>query len=337
MLDGKTEKKFTDSIRTLFAKCVQSGLNTVIVHVRSHSDAFYPSKYYPTSHYFTGKRGAKAEFDPLDIMIKEAHRVGLRFEAWINPYRSARSDWTLTEDEATSRWLGTSRVFLSPSGKRAYYQFNPASSDVQKLILDGIGEILDRYPVDGIHFDDYFYPSNCGSCDAAEYEPYRNTMTLTEFRRGVVTKLVKAAYDLVQAAEKKTGRKIVFGISPAGNLNNCMNSCYADVVLWGSHPGYVDYLAPQLYWSYTQSPLPYPTALANWVHTVTERSVQLYIGLAAYRVGESDYWSDGDILARQLADARKEDSYRGFILFSAEDYYGQICETERNNFEKLLK
>lgn len=323
MLKGRDAATFTAAVGARFDDCAAHGLNTVIVHARSHADAFYNSRIFPTSYYFTGGRAAPAPYDPLAIMVEQAHARGLRIEAWVNPYRGAKTVWPLCEDEPLAKWLGTDRVFVCGE----YYYFDPGDPAVQQLVVDGVTEIVENYAVDGIHFDDYFYPSGCGDFDAARY----GSQDAAQFRRDSVSRMVAAVYAAV-----KQRRNIPFGISPAGNYKNCMNIQYADVCLWGSVSGYVDYLAPQLYWNYSASnPLPYDRALAQWAALVTSPDVSLYVGLAAYRVGLSG-WTDGDLLARQVRDARTLSRYGGFALFRSESYFSAVCDTERKNLEAIF-
>ena len=329
ILKNKSESQFKSSVKKYFDNCVSLGLNTVIVHARSHGDAFYKSGYFPASVDFTGKRQDSFPFDPLEIMVKEAHARGLKIEAWVNPYRANRLTEQFSENDPVKKWLGTDKVFAHGE----YYYFNPGEPEVRRLVLNGIIELVENYDIDGIHFDDYFYPTTDSSVDKNTYAKYGAGRTLKKFRTDSVNELVKTVY-----SEIKKRKNITFGISPQGNIENCLNFNYADVKLWGSTAGYVDYLAPQLYWDYGQGSLPYETALANWKKTVTSPSVKLITGHAAYRVAESGTggWASGDTLKRQVSDARGAANYGGFIMFRYDHLFSDALETERRNLKSIL-
>ena len=148
-----------------------------------------------------------------------------------------------------------------------------------------------------------------------------------------MSRLVSGIYGRI-----KSVKNITFGISPAGNIDNCLKKNYADVVTWGKSTGYVDYLAPQLYWDYGQQPLPYGKALEKWKKTVTNGSVSLIVGLAPYRIEQSDgsRWNAGDILKRQVSDARTAANYGGFIMFRYEHFFSDKLKTERDNLKSIL-
>lgn len=329
ILKNKSESQFKSSVKKYFDNCVSLGLNTVIVHARSHGDAFYKSGYFPASVDFTGKRQDSFPFDPLEITVKEAHARGLKIEAWVNPYRANRLTEQFSENDPVKKWLGTDKVFAHGE----YYYFNPGEPEVRRLVLNGIIELVENYDIDGIHFDDYFYPTTDSSVDKNTYAKYGAGKTLKKFRTDSVNELVKTVY-----SEIKKRKNITFGISPQGNIDNCLNFNYADVRLWGSTAGYVDYLAPQLYWDYGQGSLPYETALANWKKTVTSPLVKLITGHAAYRVAESGTggWASGDILKRQVSDARGAANYGGFIMFRYDHLFSDALETERRNLKSIL-
>lgn len=329
ILNGKTEKQFKSSICKYFDSCAEYGLNTVIVQARSHSDAYYKSAYFPASLWFTEKRKNTFPFDPLKIMVDEAHKRGLKIEAWVNPYRGNKISEEFAENDIIKAWLDTDKVFACGE----YYYLNPGEPEVMDYVVNGITEIVENYDIDGIHFDDYFYPAGIGGADAAAYEKYGGGKTVAEFRTDCVSRLVSRVY-----SEIKARKNIVFGISPAGNIDNCLNKSYADVRLWGSADGYADYLAPQLYWDYGKGALPYEKALENWKKTVKNSNVKLIVGLAPYRVaqGNGDVWNSGDILKRQVSDARSAANYGGFIMFRYDFFFSDTLKTERDNLKGIL-
>ena len=345
ILTGKSEAEFTKSINLEFQNCRDLGLNTVIVQVRPYSDALYPSQLFPFSKYAAGKQGQDPGFDPLAIMVAAAHQQGLRLEAWINPYRiSSAADSAPCAENPGAKWFAdeaTRGDWVVQVGEGLYY--NPAVTQVQDLIVAGVEEILQNYAVDGIHFDDYFYPAGADdSFDAAAYRRYQEgggQLALGDFRRANVDALVQRVYQAVKAQSPAAA----FGISPQGNADNCYNSMYADVKKWASQPGYVDYLAPQIYWGYShpQATARYDVKISEWNSYRKEPSVKLYIGLAAYRMGDAatGFSQNGDDLARMVADARKKSAYGGFILFRYQNLQdpGEVAQKEVANLKALLQ
>lgn len=329
ILDGKTEKQFKKNICEYFDKCAEYGFNTVIVQARSHSDAYYKSAYFPASLWFTEKRKNTFPFDPLKIMVDEAHNRRLEIEAWVNPYRGNKTSEEFAENDIIKIWLETDKVFVCGE----YYYLNPGEPEVIDYVVGGVNEIVENYDIDGIHFDDYFYPADIGEADAATYEKYGEGKSLADFRTDCVNRLVSRVY-----SEIKARKNIVFGISPAGNIDNCLNKSYADVRMWGACDGYADYLAPQLYWDYGQGALPYEKALENWKNTVINSNVKLLVGLAPYRVteGNGNTWNSGDILERQVTDARTASNYGGFMLFRYDFFFSDALKTERDNLKGIL-
>ena len=180
----KDKESFTKAIGEMFDNVVDMGMNAVVVHVRPFGDAMYKSKYYPWSFYAAGQQGVSPGYDPLKIMVKEAHDRGLEIHAWLNPYR-VTSTWnggtdvtTLSKKNQARKWLTNKSTkddrYVLSYGGALYY--NPSVSAVRKLIVNGVKEIVKNYDVDGIHFDDYFYPDlDKGyetNFDAPEYEKY---------------------------------------------------------------------------------------------------------------------------------------------------------------------
>ena len=335
ILKNKTEREFRNTVCEYLNKCAEYGLNTVIVHARSHGDAYYKSAYFPASVNFTGNRNNTFSFDPLKIMTEEAHKRSLKIEAWVNPYRGNKTADGFAPDDPVAKWLGTEKVFKwgNPETGNEYYYFNPGEPEVQKLIIKGIIEIVDNYDIDGIHFDDYFYPTADASIDTVTFEKYGGGRALNEFRTDCVNELVSAVY-----REIKARKNITFGISPAGNVDSCINKSFADVRLWGSSEGYVDYIMPQIYWDYGEGSLPFEAALSAWRETVTNPNIKLAVGLAAYKVTDkpADYWSSGDVLKRQVQDLRTEPNYIGFSIFRYEDLFSDRLKTERENLKEIL-
>lgn len=317
------------------------GLNTIIFHVRAFSDAFYNSSYFYYSKYVCGEAGVAPGYDPLALMCDIAHQNGLDIHAWINPYRIG-SPVNVTEASVANAWrtqYGDERV----CDVNGLWYYNPASEHVREYITEGVREIVMNYPVDGIHFDDYFYPTADASFDKASYEVSGTMLSLNEWRIENVNLLIKKIYDSI----KEINPDIQFGISPNADIEKNYSQYFADVRRWGSEAGYVDYLTPQIYFGYKNSTMPFPKVLEQWCYICTVPD--LYIGIAAYKAGKEDKWAgDGkqewiesnDICVRQISDIRKTENCKGFMLFCYSPVYSDTAtenaSAEIANIRNLL-
>ena len=210
MLTGKTAGQFRSNIGAAYDNVKNLGCNTVIVHVRPFGDALYDSDYFPSSYLITGTEGDNLPFDPLKIMVEEAHNRGLTFEAWLNPYRvRARTGKALCSDNPAQKYInsGSDAVYQTANGGIFY---NPGSREAIDLIVNGVREIVRNYDVDAIHFDDYFYATTDSSIDSALYAANGGGKSLAAWRRQNVNTMVREVYAAVKA-EKQSVR---FGISP---------------------------------------------------------------------------------------------------------------------------
>ncbi len=360
-IKGYTKTSFTNQIRKRFNNCVNNNFNTVFVHVRMFSDAMYNSDYFPWSQYSSGKIGKNPGFDPLAIMVEEAHKRNLKIHAWINPYRITK-DTTRNSALAKNSYAYKWRNSKSPSLRRNVLNydgrlyFNPSKPAVRNLITNGVKEIVKFYDVDGIHFDDYFYP-NLGTSyksnfDAKEYKTYvkncktngNTPLSIINWRRNNVSKLIKQVYSAV----KKINSDCIFGISPAGRMSNLYlkNSYYCDVKKWMGQSGYIDYICPQIYWSFNHSICPYKKTLNEWTNVKRHKTVKLYVGLAAYRagistkeakaIGDKSWSKSNTILKREITYARNTDNVSGFIFFDYSDLERKSARKEINNAVKLF-
>ncbi len=344
-----TEKEFHAFINRVFDDCVSWNMNTVIVHVRPYGDAFYPSEYFPWSEYISGKQGKNPGFDPLEYMVKAAHERDLKLEAWLNPYRIATGTTaksSLSSDNPARKWY-SSRKVLSLNGNLYY---NPAKKAVRELITDGVREIVENYDVDGIHFDDYFYPSLGStykkSFDYKEYLSYKEgedePLSLVKWRRNNVNLLVKGVY----AAVKEENPDVVFGISPAGNISNLLSKTayYVDIETWLSHTGYVDYICPQVYWTFDNGKDSFDTVTEEWLSYMEEDSIKLYIGIPVYKAaaGKNSVWDwaqwhgKKNILKKQIKYCRNIERIDGFYFFSYQSFIQKADKKEIKNLLSVL-
>lgn len=324
MLTGKTKAQFRSNIAAAYDNAVDLGCNTVIVHVRPFGDALYDSDLFPSSYLITGTEGDTLPFDPLAIMVEEAHSRSLTFEAWLNPYRvRASAGKPLASHNPAQQFLnqGSSAVYQYNNG--VYY--NPGSRDAIDLIVDGVREIVQNYDVDAIHFDDYFYATTAASIDSSLYAAYQSgggNLSLANWRRQNVNTMIREVYAAIKA-EDSTVR---FGISPQGNTPINYNSLYADVATWLSAGGYVDYICPQIYYGFYNKTCPFETVLNEFENMIRVDSIDLYVGLAAYKIGKEDTYAgtngkyewqnNSDMLSRMVRMSREMDHYAGYALYS---------------------
>ena len=332
-MDFSSEDAFRASAAALMDNCAALGLNTVIAQVRPFGDALYASALFPWSHLCTGVQGQAPGFDPLDVLITEAHNRGLSLEAWLNPYR-LRSSAAMPPNLAENNLVNTHPEWVCTVGEGLY--LNPAIPEAAAYVVQGVTELVQNYAVDGIHFDDYFYPTTDPALDAAQFAA-SGAADLAAWRRQNVTALVKAAHDAVKAADPV----LRFGVSPQGNPDNDMSEQYSDIKAWLAAEGenaVVDYLCPQVYWGYGytlksgSTRFAFENIVQEWLAMPRTVSTALYFGLGAYRIGKGDgganedsesQWCTGSALVRQVRDLRAFGAggwalYRYDSLFRAE-------------------
>ena len=325
------EDTFTESIRNAFEELSKSGFNRVTVQVRPFADAFYKSAYFPVSAYFNGVQGDELIYDPLEIIISSAQRYNLEVEAWISPYRvSSNIDvGELDESNIALKWQDTDNLIVCDSG----IYFNPASDEVNKLIVNGVKEIIDNYEVNSICFDDYFYPSSSKKIDSSSFENYKNSggeLELDDWRRENVSNMVKSVYKAVKAADSN----ITFGISPAANMENDYSSLYADVERWSTEKGFVDYICPQIYFGFQNENQPFMKTAKSWAQMA---ECDLYVALPLYKQGAEDefagelgadeFVNNNNIVSRQFTYLTKLDKVRGVYIFS----YSSLGDNDETN------
>lgn len=311
-MNTDSESAFRESIGAAYDKCAALGINTVYVHARSHGDAYYNSEYFPKTKYINGN------FDALAVMVDEAHKRGLSFQAWINPFRCcAVTDIEREYGYPIYNWAGSEKKLVTVGG---YYWLNPAYDDVIELIAKGAAEIVSNYDVDGLHIDDYFYPTTDESFDEEAFQS-SSYDSLSEFRFDNCDRTVNAIYEAVKSANPDA----LFGISCQGSLENNYGLMYADVKKWCSDYGYTDYIMPQIYYGYENSAQPFERCAAEWDAIAQNGKIPLIVGLSVSKIGHEDEWAgDGryewiesnEILKRQFETAYGLTSYGGICLYS---------------------
>lgn len=336
--EEKTQAAFEENFRAIVDSTKEKGLNALFVHVRPFCDALYPSKLYPWSHILTGEQGKDPGFDPLAFMVEYAHSRGMELHAWLNPLRvkTAETPGKLSADNPYVVLGEENPYYFMECNGGAY--LDPAYPYVRTMIADGAAEIVENYEVDGIHFDDYFYPGREEELDSEAYELYTQSveepLPLEEWRTANISAMVQEVYRKVKAADPQ----VVFGISPQGNIGND-EGMGADVKAWCSTPGYVDYLCPQLYYSFENPELGFGEALEQWISLPRREGLELYAGLALYKAGgdgdEGTWLLSQDNISRQILAAR-DAQCSGVVLYSS-DYLDtpQTAEEMENAVEAL--
>ncbi len=319
---------FKAQFDALLADVTASGADTVIVHVRPFGDALYRSALFPWSHLLTGQQGQDPGYDPLAYMVEAAHKAGLKIHAWLNPLRirstgtpsklaanNVHTMWRSDNDPANDDWTVV-------TGTGIY--LNPGRGEVLDYIIAGVEELVSNYDVDGVHLDDYFYPTQAESFDRTAYADYcasvptgESVMTLAQWRTDCINRMVSGLYRAV----KDCRSTVLFGISPQGNRDNCA-AMYADVQTWGTESGYVDYLCPQLYYPYEGTVMPFTETAQAWRTMVTAPEVALYGGLALYKAGDDKVdggaWRAHDDMIRRQLYTLEECGFTGFALYSSQ-------------------
>jgi len=299
-------------LTAMFDRFAALGLNAVFLQVRPAADAIYPSALEPWSEFLSGEKGRDPGYDPLAFAITEAHARGLELHAWFNPFRARHS----------------SQTSPMPDGALTYGDlgwFDPGDEDVRRKTIAVVVDVVKRYDVDGVHLDDYFYPYPVGATDFPDdqsWSRYRGDLTRAEWRRDNVNRFVRDLHHAVKAA--RPGVEV--GISPFGIWRpghpsqirgfDAYEGIYADSRLWLQR-GWVDYLAPQLYWPIDKREQSFPVLLRWWIaQDRHRRGIVPGISIARVATGRANSIPPEEI-ARQLALVRHQRGAIGFILFSA--------------------
>ncbi|MEN3322391.1 family 10 glycosylhydrolase [Mariniflexile soesokkakense] len=298
---------------TILDNLKANGYNTVFLQVRPESDALYASSIDPWSYWLTGTQGkAPTPFwDPLEFAVKEAHARGLDLHAWLNPYRVKQTPAMELAPNNVAKlhpnW--TFQAKLNNTDKAlSLKMLNPGLPDVRNYIVNVVKDIANRYDIDGIHFDDYFYPyagMNATPQDAKTFKENNptNITTIEDWRRNNVNLMIGMVYDAIQTVNTNKNKNIVFGVSPFGiwkadtpagiKGTSSFSALYCDPIAW-LNSGKVDYLAPQLYWN-INGKQDY-TALSKWWNDQAKRYCkQLYISQGFYKLDGNKSWEISEI------------------------------------------
>lgn len=317
-----TDNEFKQMIYNELYNLKQKGINNVFLHVRAFDDAFYNSDIFLPSEYASEK--GELKFDVLETYISVCDVLDIDIHAWINPYRirnDGRTDKLSQNSYAYKLYAenpNDERLIICENG--IYY--NPIYSETRSRIISGIHEILKNYKIDGIHFDDYFYPTTDDSIDNEYYNDYitgGGWMDIEDLRRSAVDSLISEVYRIA----KDNG--VVFSVSPCANIEKNKNIYYADVEKWLTTSGYADYIIPQIYFGFNHDTMPFEKCLEDWLK-LYNGSTKLLIGLAPYKSGKDDFYAGSgrdewvnnpDVIERQILEIGENDNICGYVLFSS--------------------
>lgn len=327
--DLSTEEQQTE-LRDLLDKCVEAGLNAVVFQIRPTGEVFYNSPFEPWSEYLTGKvgRAPSPYYDPLTFAIKEAHSRGLELHAWINPFR-LHMDWKLGKDLPADHIAIKTPEWTIAYGKNLY--LDPGLPQTRKYLTQVILDIVKRYQIDAIHFDDYFYPYKIQGesfNDSLSFDRYNSrNLSLDEWRRSNINTFIKTISDSIYEANSY----VELGISPFGVWRNksqdpmgsstrsgqtSYDDLYADILYW-IREGWIDYVVPQLYWSQGYSPADFRHLVDWWAEH--SGGSKLYIGHALYKIDNNvdPNWENPREIPEQIKLLRRYKSVSGSVFFSA--------------------
>ena len=314
----------------------KNNFNAVYFQVRTMSDSFYKSSYEPWSSYLTGTRGKDPGWDPLAFVVEECHKRGMECHAWVNPYRfSTGSNWSTAQDQALKS-AGMLLAYTKSDGKTTTI-LNPGLESVRKRIVDVCKEIISNYDVDGLVFDDYFYPEGIPvTSSAGDYDLWQKSgasMTFGDWRRNNVNQMVADVYNMVQQQKPY----VRFGISPAGaactsaavaakhGIDRCpvasdwqYDGIFSDPVAW-LEAGTIDYISPQLYWKTNHKTNPFGPMTKWWSYVAKHFGRHHYASHSISFLNSSNTTSDWEEIGKQVQFSRDytENEAPGAVFYSA--------------------
>jgi uncharacterized lipoprotein YddW (UPF0748 family) len=316
---ASTEEKILE-LRTLINRLHDMGINTVFFQIRTECDALYNSSVEPWSYWLTGKQGTAPEpfFDPLEVAITEAHKLGMQLHAWINPYRCIKnlSNYEFSENHVSKKhpdWI---------LAVKDYKMLDPGNPHVTPYIVSVVSDVLEKYDVDGIHFDDYFYPyePKIHKEDAETFKDNpRGFTNIEDWRRDNINSMIAQVNTLIKSKRPD----VVFGVSPFGIVENKFTSTsgmesysvlYCDPLNWVSNHT-VDYLAPQLYWEIDHPRADFAKLLPWWA--AVGKDCRVFAGLYSSNFLGKKHAGADDELTRQILRIRNTPDIGGIIFFSA--------------------
>ncbi len=352
----RSRESFTELMTTVLDNLKKDGYNTVFVQVRPNADSYYPSEFYPISYYVSGAYGRENIYDPFEIVVDLAHERGLSVHAWLNPMRAMKTNQitSVPDKYYIKQWYDDEekmgRYLVEIDGQ---LYLNPAHEAVRNLISCGAAEVCSKYNVDGVHIDDYFYPTTDSSFDSVSYSEYKSnggTKSLAEFRYENIDLMVSSMYSAIKAVNEE----LLFGVSPEGNINNTYNHSYTDVYKWCSQSGYLDYICPQIYFGLEHQTHDFKKIFGVWNAIVKNENIRVFVGMTLEKAdkgfdnyagsGKTEWADNKNILQRCLEFLKTQPSCSGVSLFSYQFMYDALTgvpdaetRTERDNMKPALE
>jgi uncharacterized lipoprotein YddW (UPF0748 family) len=350
-----TAAEFQASFRSLAARIAAMGFNTIMFQVRPSNDAIYRSSINPWSRWLTGTEGKPLDggFDPLEFMIAESHRRGLKFYAWMNPYRVGQTDAsaastyisTLSNGNFARRNPGMVVRWNNRKTNISFFFLDPGRAEVITHIVNSVREVLERYRPDGIVFDDYFYPIGVDdTCDAASFRKYgRKGQTLADWRRANTELMIRSVSGTVRAFNRLNGTSIPFGVSPVGIWANrsaafpdgspskgveAYSQSFADVRKWVKN-SWIDFVIPQINWGFSNKIAPFAGIVNWWVDQVRGTNVKLYAGIGVYNAGVTAGMESASEISNQVLYLILRKEVSGVVFFAA-----RHCLNPENNAQR---
>ena len=350
-----TTAEFQKSFRSLAARIAAMGFNTIMFQVRPTCDAFYKSSINPWSRWLTGEEGKALDggFDPLEFMIAESHSRGLKFYAWMNPYRVGQVDTsaaptylkTLSSGNFARKNPGLVVRWDNRKTNISFFFLDPGRAEVVAHIVNSVREVLERYRPDGVVFDDYFYPIGVDdTCDAASFRKYgRKGQSLADWRRANTELLVRSVSGTVRAFNKLNGTSIPFGISPVGIWANksealpdgspskgveAYSQSFADVRKWVKN-SWIDFVIPQINWGFANRIAPFAGIVNWWADLVRGTNVKLYAGIGVYQAGVTAGMESPSEISNQVLYLILRREVSGVVFFAA-----RHCLNPQNNAQR---
>ena len=342
-IKGKDKVTSQENIDKMINNIKNFGFNMIILQVRSFSDAIYESDIFPWSSTVSTSEGVSPGYDVLNYFIDKAHKENIILYAWINPYRVRTSEdvSSITEGNPAYKYIGTDTLFIENG-----IFYNPAKQEVEDLIVEGVKEIVSNYKVDGILFDDYFYPNE--EIDNEQYKKYceeEGEISRDDYHLMIVNKMIERVHDVCLKYN------VLFGVSPDGNISNNYDKLFADVKKWMSSDKYIDYIMPQIYYGFFNENKAFKNTVDEWDSLITNDKIDLLVALAFYKVGKVDEYAksgslewtlNSDIIMREIMLSRNLKHYDGFTLFRYDNLFNESLFTETSmkeieNTKKILK
>ena len=353
--EQRNRESFVFLYKTVLNNIKNDGYNTVIVQVRPYADSFYPSEYFPSSNYVNEDFKSEFKYDPFEIIVSLSKEIGLSVHAWINPMRGMKTKEIVEVPDSfpIKKWYNdpekNGKYIVEVDGR---YYLNPAYKEVRELVANGAKEVAELYDIDGVHIDDYFYPIKDAYFDDEAFSQYKSEggkKTLAKFRNEMLDLMVSGIYNAV----KSVGKNQLFGISPAGNIDNTYNDLYTDVYKWCSEEGYIDYICPQIYFGLEHQTHDFIKVYNIWNDIIKNENVQIYAGLTLGKAksgvdnyagsGKNEWAENKDVLKRCLEFIKYREECKGVVVFCYQHMYDPITglsvsETfeERENMKTVL-